>query len=73
MSIGYLFLNRMKTAKYKKKTGNQLAYIIFETMRILTKYCIIREIHINILKIHVHEPVLSQIYNCLINIIIFQL
>ena len=43
----------------KKVTGYQLAYIIFETMRILTKYCIIREIHINILKIHVHEPVLS--------------
>ena len=28
----------------KKVTGYQLAYIIFETMRILTKYCIIREI-----------------------------
>ena len=70
MSIGDLFLDRMKTAT--KITGNQLAHIIFETMRILTKYCIIREIHINILKIHVHEPVLSQIYNCLINMIIVQ-
>ena len=53
MSMGDLFLNRMKTAK--KVTGYQLAYIIFETMRILTKYCIIREIHINILKIHIHS------------------
>ena len=54
MSKGDLFLNRMKTAK--KVTGYQLAYIIFETMRILIKYCIIREIHINILKKrHVHS------------------
>ena len=39
----------------KKVTGYQLAYIIFETMRILTKYYIIREIHINILKKHLHS------------------
>ena len=62
LCLGDLFLNRMKTAKQKqkqtKKPGNQLAYVI--TIQILTKYCIIREIHRNILKIHViHEPVLS--------------
>ena len=56
MSIGDLFLTRMKTAK--KVTVYQLAYIIFETMRIVTKYCIMREIHINILKIHVHSDLI---------------
>ena len=35
MSIGDLFLNRMKTAK---TTGNQLANVMFETMRILAFY-----------------------------------
>ena len=44
----------------KKVTGYQLAYIIFETMRILTKYCIIREIHINILR-NLNETVRQKI------------
>ena len=70
MSKGDLFLNRMKTAK--KVTGYQLAYIIFETMRILTKYCIIREIHINILKKHVLSVLDLQLF-LLIDIIIVHL
>ena len=36
MSIGDLFLNGMKTAK--QQTCNQLANVMFETMRILAFY-----------------------------------
>ena len=55
-----MILEQDENSKKSNRLSISLCYIIFEIMRIMTKYCIIREIYINILKIHVHsEPVLS--------------
>ena len=60
LCLGDLFLNRMKTAKQKQKQKKPKQSISLYYNHTNPDKILYREIHRNILKIHViHEPVLS--------------